>query len=125
MACPTELTISDGTTTVNVSIYAFNGTYRISKELIAEGVTPWRAADGSGGLDVRWQKRRYTIDGAGDDDPGLWSLSLTAATWTVTIPGFANGAANEVWTVVPARPSESRDRLNSRGRSWTLTLEEA
>jgi hypothetical protein len=124
MTCETAFTISDGATLVTVGIGSIAGSYSIGKELMREGVAQFRGADGTGALDVRFQKFRYTISGAGPADPALFGLSLTAASWTVTIPGFADGSASETWTVVPAYPSQTKDRLGG-AHSWTLTLEDA
>jgi hypothetical protein len=124
MTCETAFTISDGATLVTVSIGSIAGSYSIGKELMREGVAPFRGADGTGALDVRFQKFRYTISGAGPANPTLFSLDLTAASWTVTIPGFADGSAEEIWIVVPAYPAQTKDRLGG-AHSWTLTLEDA
>jgi len=124
MTCETAFTISDGATLVTVSIGSIAGGYSIGKELMREGVAPFRGTDGTGALDVRFQKFRYTISAAGPADPALFSLDLTAASWTVTIPGFADGSAEEIWIVVPAYPSQTKDRLGG-AHSWTLTLEDA
>jgi hypothetical protein len=124
MTCVAAFTVSDGVTTVTVGVGSVAGAYSIGRELITDGVAPFRGADGSGALDVRFEKYRYSISGSGPADPGLYALDLTAATWTVTIPGFADGSASEVWTVVPARPIQTRDRIGN-AHSWTLTVEDA
>ncbi len=103
MTCPAAFTISDGTTTVSIPLAATTGTYQI---------------------DVLWERTRWTITGSGLADPGLYALDITADSWSVTIPGFADDGIDETWTVIPARPSQSRER-RAGVQSWTLTLEQA
>jgi hypothetical protein len=124
MTCASEFTISDGTSTVTVTIGALADTYQIAREIISDGVSVFRAASGVAWLDVIWEKKRWTITGSGPADPGLYSLLLTAASWTVTIPGFANGSASETWVVVPNRPTQTKDRRTGE-QSWSLVLEQA
>lgn len=124
MTCVAAFTVSDGVTTVTVGVGSVAAAYAIGRELITDGVAPFRGADGSGALDVRFEKYRYSISGSGPADPGLYALDLTSDSWTVTIPGFADGSASEVWTVVPARPTQTRDRIGN-AHSWTLTVEDA
>ena len=124
MTCPAAFTISDGTTTVTITIAALSDGYSIAREVIADGLSVFRSAAGTAWLDVLWEKRRWTITGTGLADPALYGLLLTAASWTVTIPGFANGSANETWTVVPARPTQTKDRRTGL-HSWSLVLEQA
>jgi len=124
MTCEVAFSIYDGAAMVNIGIGSIAGSYSIGKELIPEGIARFRGTDGTGALDVRFQKFRYTISGAGPADPALYSLDLTAASWTVTIPGFADGSASETWTVVPSYPTQTKDRLGG-AHLWTLTLEDA
>lgn len=124
MTCPAAFTVSDGTTTVTVRLGSLSDTYQIAREVIADGLSIFRSAAGTASLDVLWEKRRYTITGTGPADPVLYGLLLTVASWTVVIPGFADGSANETWTVVPARPTQTKDRLTGK-QSWTLVLEQA
>jgi hypothetical protein len=121
MTCPTAFTIADGTTTASVPVAAVSETFRISRRLDDEGLATFTAASGAAWVDVRFVAWIYTIDGAGPASPGFSALSMTAASWTVVIPGFANGSASETWTVVPAMPEHSRDRRTGI-HSWTLTL---
>jgi hypothetical protein len=120
MACITEFTIEG----ITVTTGSLTETYQISRELIAEGVSTFRAASGIAWLDVLWQKTRYTITGAGPADPALWGIDLTLATWTVSIPGFADQSAGETWIVVPARPTQTKDRISGK-HSWSLVLDQA
>jgi hypothetical protein len=124
MTCPAAFTINDGTTTVSVKLASMTDTYQIAREVIADGLSIFRSAAGTASLDVLWEKKRWTITGTGPADPVLFGLLLTAASWTVTIPGFADGSGNETWTVVPARPTQTKDRLTGN-HSWTLVLEQA
>jgi hypothetical protein len=124
MACPAAFTITDGTTTVTVSLGSLAEGYSIAREVIADGLSIFRSAAGTASLDVLWEKRRYTITGTGPADPVLYGLLLTATSWTVTIPGFADGSGSETWVVVPARPTQTKDRLTG-SHSWTLVLEQA
>lgn len=124
MACVDEFTVDDGTTQVLVQSGSTADAYQISRELLEEGVDRFRAANGAGTLYVRFQTVRYTISGTGPADPGLWRLELKASPWTVTIPGFADGSANEIWSVLPARPSHNRDRRGGV-HSWSITFDTA
>ena len=125
MTCATAFTVSDGTTTVSVSVAATHDAFTIGRDQIPEGQDTFRAANGSAINTLIFDKKRYTISGSGPADPGLWALSIaTGITWTVTIPGFADGSASVTWTVLPARPSQQRDRRGGV-QSWTLTLEES
>lgn len=125
MTCASSFSVYDGTTTVTVTVGSVSDSFSISREQITDGQDVFRAANGSASNTLIFDKKRYTINGSGPADPGLWALSIaTGVTWTVTIPGFANGSANETWTVLPARPSQTRDRRGGV-HSWTLTLEDA
>jgi hypothetical protein len=124
MTCPAAFTISDGTTTVSIPLAATTGTYQIAREMLEAGSSVFRAASGVGWRDVLWERTRWTITGSGLADPGLYALDITADSWSVTIPGFADDGIDETWTVIPARPSQSRER-RAGVQSWTLTLEQA
>ena len=125
MSCATAFTISDGTTTVSIPLAATTGTYQIAREMLEAGSSVYRAGSGKGSRDVLCEATRWTITGSGSDAPGLYALSITADTWTVTIPGFDDTEDNEeTWSVIPARPSQSRER-RSGVQSWTLVLEQA
>ena len=124
MTCAAAFTVSDGTTTVSIPLAATTGTYQIARDMLESGSSVFRAASGIGWRDVLFERTRWTITGSGPADPGLYALDITAETWTVTIPGFADDGASETWTVIPARPSQSRER-RAGIQSWTLTLEQA
>ena len=124
MSCATAFTISDGITTVSIPLAATTGTYQIARDMLEAGSSVFRAASGIGWRDVLWERTRWTITGSGPADPGLYALDIAADSWTVTIPGFADDGASETWTVIPARPSQSRER-RAGVQSWTLTLEQA
>lgn len=124
MTCAAAFTIYDGTSTVTVRAGSLTDTYSISRETLPAGLSVFRSAAGTASLDVLWEKYRWTITGTGPADPGLYGLLLTASSWTVTIPGFADGSANETWTVVPARPTQTKDRLTGN-QNWSLVLEQA
>jgi hypothetical protein len=124
MTCPAAFTISDGTTTVSIPLAATTGTYQIARDMLESGSSVFRAASGIGWRDVLFERTRWTITGSGPADPGLYALDIAADSWTVTIPGFADDGINETWTVIPARPSQSRER-RAGVQSWTLTLEQA
>jgi hypothetical protein len=127
MACEVTITISDGSgDPVEITIGSLATGYEIGKAEIPDGHEVVRFANGSARRIHWWEKRQLTITGAGPASPeALWTLDLTAASWTVTLPGFADGSADEVWTVIPARPDHRRSRLAPGGHSWTLTLVEA
>lgn len=124
MTCPAAFTISDGTTTVSIPLAATTGTYQIARDMLESGSSVFRAASGIGWRDVLFERTRWTITGSGPADPGLYALDIAADSWTVTIPGFADDGSSETWTVIPARPSQSRER-RAGVQSWTLTLEQA
>lgn len=120
MTCAAEFTIEG----VTVRTGSLTETYQISREILSGGTSIFRGADGTGSLDVLWEKTRWTITGSGPADPALYGIDLTAASWTVTIPGFADGSAPETWEVVPARPTQTKDKISGK-QSWTLVLEQA
>lgn len=125
MPCAVALTISDGAE-VEITIGSTADGYDISKEMIGDGGEIVRFADGSARRIHWWEKRQLTISGSGPASPeALWTLDLEAANWTVTLPGFADGSAEETWAVIPARPVHARSRTARGGHTWTLTLVEA
>ena len=124
MTCPAAFTISDGTTTVSIPLAATTGTYQIAREILEAGSSVFRAASGKGWRDVLFERTRWTITGSGPADPGLYALNSAADAWTGTMPGVAEDGLDETWSVIPARPSQSRER-RAGVQSWTLTLEQA
>ena len=124
MTCASVFTISDGTTTVTVTAGSLSDQFQIGEDIDRNGIAEFVAASGKAWLDVRYIAKIYTISGSGPADPKIKTLSLTAPSWTVTIPGFADGSAPETWVVVPSFPARTRDRLGGK-HSWTLTLRAA
>ena len=121
MSCASVFTISDGATTVTVTAGSLTDQFQIGEDIDRNGIAEFVAANGAAWADVRYVASIYTISGSGPADPKLRTLSMTADSWTVTIPGFADGNAPETWAVVPNRPAITLDRLTGR-HSWTLTL---
>lgn len=124
MACAAVFTVNDGSTVVTVRAGSVNEAFEISRELLDDGLDKIRYADGGGDLYVRYQAYRYIISGQGPGEPGLWALDITASPWTVTIPGFADGSANEAWSVLPALPVQTRNKRTG-SQSWSVTFESA
>lgn len=124
MSCATVIEATDGTTTIQITSAGTATGFTITREPITGGLMPWRAADGSGALDVRYLKYRYTISGSGYGDPGIYSLDLSAASWEITLGGWEDGSAEVELTVVPAYPPHSKNRRDGT-HSWTWVLEDA
>jgi hypothetical protein len=120
---PELLVIDDGTTIVTVPKCSFmKGS--ISRADLKTGYGEIEYADGHAANWVRFQRRALTVSGNGPVPHGLWALSLSAASWTVTISSFSNNDTTEVWTCVPNRPQDTRD-LNTGRTAWTLELRSA
>ena len=123
MPASSMLTISDGTTIVNVpSCSMFSGSFGQADVLTGNGVIEY--ADGSAQRWIRFEARSLSITGAGPVPHGLWALDLSVPVWTVTYPSFDNDGTTSQEQYVPARPVDTRD-INSGRTSWGLTLRAA
>ncbi len=127
MPCVDEFTVSDGATQVTVKTQSVSDQYQIERELLSRGMDNFHASEGTSTTYVRYKHYQYTISGRGPGDPKLWTLAIENSPWTVSIPGFDDGSANEVWTVLPAYPRQIRDRRAEKGQeqNWSITFESA
>ena len=123
MSAASLLSIDDGTTNVAVpSCSMFTGS--VAQMSLDSGHGEIEYADGSAKRWIRFERRALTITGVGPAPHGLWALDLAVATWAVTVTSFDNDGTTDAWTVVPARPQDSRD-INTGRTSWTLELRAA
>ena len=123
MPASSLLTITDGVAPVVVpSCSMYSGS--IGRAEIGSGLGEIEYADGHAALWVRFERRVLTISGNGPIPHGLYALSLSVASWSVTVDSFANDRTTESWTVIPARPVDIRD-VNTGRTSWTLELRSA
>lgn len=124
MTCIKEFEIDDGTTVLEVRSQSLSESYEITREFMSDGVDQFLASEGTRTLWIRFKHYRYTIAGTGPGDPDLWSLDIAADTWTVTIPGFKDGSEDEIWTVLPAYPRQTRNKRAPKGQqqSWSLNF---
>lgn len=117
------LVISDGTATVTTSNFSFMAG-SIGRSDLKTGFGEIEYADGHAALWKRFERRMLTISGDGPVPHGLWSLSLSATSWTATISAFTNNNTTEAWVVIPNRPQDTRNLLTGR-TAWTLELRAA
>ena len=122
-AAASLITISDGTTSVEVTSYSML-TGAASRGDLGTGHGEIEYANGSAKRWVRFERRALTVSGNGPAPHGLWALDLTVATWSVTIDSFDNDKGTDSWTVVPSRPQDARD-FNSGRTGWSLELRSA
>jgi len=115
-----QITIYDGTSTVNVDGYA-TAELTESFNRVPGGSTVTRFLDGSAIKQTHWteDKWRIQIQGRGWVPSGLWALDYTVEqTWTIITP---SGTAQ--YTVFADLPDESWN-VNAASTDWTLTGEE-
>jgi len=114
------LTINDGATGLVVpSTAMFNG--QVSRSEVGSGSGVVEYATGNAKRWVRYEAWQLTISGNGPIPSGISDLDFTATGWEVTVSSFQNDTGTDVWTVIPARPTETRD-INSGRTSWSLTM---
>jgi hypothetical protein len=123
MSAASLLTINDGATGhVVPSTAMFTGSVSRSEVGTGSGVIEY--ATGNAKRWVRYEAWQLTISGNGPVPNGLIDLDFTATGWTVTVSSFENDTNKDEWTVIPARPQETRD-LNTGRTSWSLTMRAA
>ena len=114
-----QITVDDGTTTVNVSGLASLGLEQ-SFRPVDGGSTVTRFLDGTAIKQTHWNKREITIRGKGWVPSGLLDDIDYSKSLTLTIQDDSGTVEYTVF----ARPPMENWNINAASTDWTLTAEE-
>lgn len=117
MTISSRVTVSDGTTTVNVDGHA-----TLSVQILTQsdgGATNLRMADGSITRQVSWEKERVQLTCDGWMPPGLSSIDWSAQI-TLTVPAPSGTSQYVGYCDEPVETRTAAQEIDCR---WVLTLQ--